>query len=42
VECRTFEKVIDNATEDLITDLRSLITEDGAWNGFVEAVELSR
>lgn len=41
VECRTFEKVIDNATEDLRTDLRSLITEDGAWNGFVEAAELS-
>ncbi|XP_021045453.1 apolipoprotein L3-like, partial [Mus pahari] len=36
-------KVFDNLTEALSkTDLRSLITEDGAWKGFVKAAELSR
>jgi apolipoprotein L len=43
VERRIVEKAIDNFTEKFLrTDLRSLITEDGAWNGFVEAAELSR
>lgn len=42
VERRIVEKVIDDFTEKFLrTDLRSLITEEGAWNGFVEAAELT-
>lgn len=39
---RSVEELTDFLTESLIkTDLRRLITEDGAWKGFVEGAELS-
>ncbi|XP_052017615.1 apolipoprotein L3-like isoform X8 [Apodemus sylvaticus] len=39
---RIVEELTDFLTESLIkTDLRSLITEDGAWKGFVEGAGLS-
>ncbi|XP_028634741.1 apolipoprotein L3-like [Grammomys surdaster] len=39
---RVVEELTDFLTEVLCrTDLKSLITEDGVWNGFVEAAELS-
>ncbi|XP_052017613.1 apolipoprotein L3-like isoform X6 [Apodemus sylvaticus] len=39
---RSVEELTDFLTESLIkTDLRSLITEDGTWNGFVEGAGLS-
>lgn len=42
VERRLVEKFIEDLTENFLrTDLRSLITEDGAWNGFLETAELS-
>uniref|UniRef100_A0A8C6HMN9 Apolipoprotein L 10A n=1 Tax=Mus spicilegus TaxID=10103 RepID=A0A8C6HMN9_MUSSI len=42
VERRIVEKFIEDLTENFLrTDLRSLITEDGAWNGFLETAELS-
>ena len=43
MERRIVEKFIEDLTENFLrTDLRSLITEDGAWNGFLETAELSR
>ncbi|XP_029390644.1 apolipoprotein L3-like [Mus pahari] len=41
VERRIVENLFDKITEKLRTDLRSLITEDGDWSGFVKAAGFS-